>query len=194
MSLAIVVPTIDGRERLLKRCVQTYVATLEKVPTWQLIVVRNERNCGRAWQKGMDIARHSGAVYVHLTADDIEAMHGWYEAARAKVDVGVCPCPRVLSSDLSIQSCGDWGTEMPEGAVTQFTRVPFIHMQWMQHITPMLDAHYYTDVWVSERLRAVGIETVVARDYLLLHHMASEGRLDTDAEDLAEYERRMAAR
>lgn len=169
MLISIVVPTIDGREDYLERCLTAYAAHGGEL---EFVVVRNEKTCGRGWQRG---AERAHGDYIHLTCDDIEPCAGWWEGAVRTIERGFVPAPRVLNTDGSLQTCGDVD-ESPDGARTDFTRLPFVSRAQWEVVQPMIPLHYFTDNWVSDRCRAAGIETVVARDYLVLHHLAQEGR------------------
>jgi hypothetical protein len=92
-------------------------------------------------------------------------------------------CPVVLNPDGSVQSAGgdlsapnclrtgiatDW-TPVP------FTTVPFLNRdQW--HRIGMIPLHYFTDVWVSERGRQLGYETVLRPAWTITHHNEMPGR------------------
>lgn len=168
--ISIVVPTIAGREEHLERCVRAYAAT---TPSHQLIVVHDRATCGIAWQAGAELANSD---YLHFSADDLEPLPGWWEAATARADQGLLPAPRITRPDATLESCGDWGVEMDDGVVPEMTRIPFMsRLQW-GHIGPMIALHYYTDNWVSFKGRLYGIETAVTRDYAFVHHHATVGR------------------
>ena len=124
-----------------------------------------------------------GGEYIHFGADDVEMHPGWWEQTVRFCDRGFLPAPRVLNTDGTLQSCGDWAVEMRDGAVPEFTRGPFVsRAQWDQLaplVAPFLEAaHYFTDnvfTWAGRRL---GMETVVCRRYEYTHHMAPQGRAD----------------
>lgn len=135
--LTIVVPTVDGREHWLERCLASYFATTPE--DTQILVYRNRATCGIAWNEG--IAEAAGA-YVHLTADDIEAHPGWWKPAISATDLGWLPAPRILNGDGSLQSCGD-ADEQPDGTECEIARIPFASRAQLAQIGPMLDIHYY---------------------------------------------------
>lgn len=172
--ISIIIPTIDGREGWLLKCLRSYDRHTRQ--DFEPIVVRNAPTWGIGIQQGME--RGPRGRYLHFTADDIEPHPGWDVAAREAVDQGYLPAPRILNSDDSLQSCGGGVTETDDWQPTEFTRVPFMSADQWAKIGPMIPLHYYTDNWVSHRGRLAGIQTVVRRDYLFTHHWAPEGRLD----------------
>lgn len=170
--ISVVVPTIAGREHHLERCEQAYCETADN---FELIIVRDQPTCGVAWNIG--IAEANGDI-IHLTADDLEPRPGWLEAAMEKVEQGFLPAPRILKPNGELESCGWDNTEQEDGSPTYFTRIPFAPRQWFDDIGPMLETHYANDRYFSHQARTLGYETVIAREYLFIHHWATEGRLD----------------
>lgn len=170
--ISVVIPTIAGREHWLERCTTNYA---DRSTGIEFLIVRDMPTCGQAWEAG---AKKAMGDYLHFTADDIEPHEGWDEAAIRCADEGALPSARILNSDGTLQSCGVWGADMPEGTETDIARVPFLRRDWWEQGGWILPAHYYTDNWISERGKQLRIPTKVCRDYLFTHHYASEGRLD----------------
>lgn len=169
--ITVVVPTIDGREDSLARCLASYK---EHTTDYETIVVRNAPNCGVVWQWA---AEHFTGDYIAFSADDLEAHDGWWQEAVTMIDHGVLPAPLIYNSDGTVQSCGGSNALEPEHAYTEFTRAPFVSRnQWDDAIKPMIPVHYYTDNWCSYRAGLHNIPTVVCHAYKLTHHMADEGR------------------
>jgi hypothetical protein len=173
--ISIVIPTIKRREHFLRECLSSYAAT---TTDYEVIIIEGKPACGPAWVEGAD--RVVGD-YIHFSADDLRAHVGWSEAACEVVDRGFIPAPRILNSDGSIQSCGDWGVESPTGERTEYTRIPFLSKhQWSQireRVIPLLQScHYYTDNAISWAARELGVDTGVHRDYLFTHSLAIQGR------------------
>lgn len=180
--ISVVIPTIDGREHHLARCEAAYERFTDD---YELIIVRNEPTCGLAWEKGGALAKGD---YIHLSADDLEPHEGWWEPAVRLVDEGKLPCPRILRPDGSLESCGEWGTEMEDGTETIIARIPFLSRAMWEKGGWTIPLHYYTDNWIYERGKQLGYPTVVCRDYLFTHYYASEGRLETIERDFAAYQ------
>lgn len=180
-------PTIDAREQAgwLDRCLAAYARHTEH--PYEVIVERNHPACGPAWNAG---AAKATGTYVHFSADDLEPLPGWDAAAIRCVEGGQIPEARILHPDGSLHSCGDDATERDEGTVTRFTRIPFLTREMLEAVLPIINAHYWTDLWVSDRARKAGWQTVIARDYCFVHHYANEGRLDTYDADHTIYTRK----
>lgn len=177
--ITVVIPTITGREHWLERCLAAYEETMMgQAPT--IIIVKDRPTCGIAWNEG--IARAKGD-YIHLTADDIEPILGWWRPAVETADRGELPAARILNSDGTLQSCGTDDQEHDDGEHATIARVPFGTAEQFAKIGPMLDIHYQTDQWFSHRGRQEGFPTIVRRGYAFIHYFAQEGRLDSRLKD-----------
>jgi len=177
--ISVVIPTIRGREHHLRRCVDAYRTTAEEMPV-ELIEIHNRPTCGEAWAEG---GAQATGDYIHFSADDLEPHPGWWKPAIECVKTGKLPCPRILKPDGTLESCGQWGTEMEDGVETNIARIPLLsRAQWEQGGWT-IDQHYYTDNWVWHRGQELGYPTVVCRDYLFTHYYAAEGRLETIDDD-----------
>jgi hypothetical protein len=188
MELTVIIPTVAGREQHLERCLRSYDRTLGSV-SFETIVIHDKPTCSVAWNEGIEQAR--GNV-IHLSADDLEAHDGWYDAALATLARERLPEARILNADGSLHSCGWDATERPDGEITPFTRIPTFPRSLIEIVYPVFQGHYFSDEWVSHQARKVGWETVICRGYLFTHHWAQEGRNDTRervARDRAAYER-----
>jgi len=169
VSLTVVVPTIAERATWLERCLQSYRATTS--PDTQVIVIRDRPTCAVAWNEG--IAQAEGQ-FIHLTADDIEAHPGWWQAAMECE--GYVPAPKILNTDGSLQSCGGASLER-DGARTEISRIPWATAELMRALGPFPeDMHYYTDNWFSWAARRHGVETRICHAYEFTHHLAPERR------------------
>lgn len=173
--ISVVIPTIAGREHWLKRCLKAYKDT--SPADTEFIVIHDKPACGIAWNEGIEQAQGD---YIHLSADDLEPHSGWWQHAVQICDEGNLPAPRLLNSDGTLQACGDNEVEKEDGVVVGFTRVPFLSREQAETIYPVIETHYYTDVWVSEVGRCYGMEVILSRSYLFTHHFAGEGRLSDE--------------
>ena len=180
--ISIICPTIDGREHWLERCERSYRETT--TGEFEFVVFRNLPSCNAAWNKG--IPSVEGDV-IHLTADDIEAHPGWMDSGLSALDQGFLPCPRILNTDGSLQSCGDDDQEKPDGTPSQVARIPLFKREWVDYFYPFPEIQYMGDYWLTAKCAEVGIPTFVVRDYLFTHHYAQEGRLYTMENDMKEY-------
>ena len=191
----VIVPTIEGREESLERCLQSF-------PDLNHIVIKGEPTCGKAWIKGIE---QSKADYLLLCADDIQCDYHawqdqlWIEACIETVDQGKLPAPIVFRPNHSLESAGgDMNasgcllTEIqPDWTPVNFTPMPFVSREQIEHIG-MIEAHYMTDVWVSHRGRQLGYETVLRHPYRLIHHHEMVGRIHSTEGDQVIYEEAMA--
>ena len=179
--ISVIIPTISGREHWLEKAERAYCSTTED---FELIVVHNEPSCNIGWNRGIEQAQGN---YIHLAADDLEPHLGWWQAGMRWIEEGFLPCPRVLNTDGSLQSCGNAATEELTGAPSDVARVPFFPWHLVETIYPILDNHYMGDYWVTARARTAGWATVVVREMVFTHHMAPEGRRWSVKEDYAEF-------
>lgn len=180
--ISVVIPTIKGRESHLVRCLAAYEETPEPL---ELLVVRDERTCGLAWAKG---GAQATGDYIHFSADDLVPWPCWAANAISHANKGEIPCPRIVTPDGSLESCGQWGAEMDEGTETNIARIPFLSREMWDKGGWTIPLHYYTDNHVWKRGQELGYPTVVCRGYKFTHYYASEGRLETMDADLAAYQ------
>lgn len=168
--ITIVIPTIEERAHWLSKCRTSYHMTTGAVRT-EVITIRDAPTCATAWNEG--IAQAKG-YFIHLTADDIEAHPGWWDAAQRCE--GYVPAPLILNTDGSLQSCGGAGMQ-PDGSPTEMSRIPWATRELFQKIGPFPeDLHYYTDNWFSWAARKHGFESRVCHGYKFTHHLAPERR------------------
>jgi hypothetical protein len=165
-KVSVVIPTIQGREELLANSIRAYEETSND--SCEVIIVSNRPTCGIAWQEGSEQATGD---YLHFSADDIEPLPGWLEAACAAVDaLQVIPSPRVLRPDGTLESCVRWETEGENGDEPDICRIPFMSMAQWEQFAPMIPLHYYTDNWFTYQARKAGYRVEVCRDYAFVHH------------------------
>ena len=165
--ISALVATIDGREHWLERCLEA----LEKLADVEAVVEHNHPNWGTAM---LAAAQRASGDYLWLGSDDMEVVS--FGDAIRYCDRGLLPAPRVLNTDGSLQSCGEWEVEQEEGSGYLFPRIPFATREQFDQ-AGLLGIHY-ADVRFGTRGRELGFETVVCRSYEVVHHMAPEGRLD----------------
>jgi glycosyltransferase involved in cell wall biosynthesis len=182
-SISVIIPTVSGREELLAACIEAYKAT---TPGVQIIVVRNQKACGIAWQKG---AKRAKGDYLHFTADDLVPMPGWWEPAVEAADRGDLPGANVLT----VQNYdGAWAPEssMHAGAYlmgdveVQNLLVPFFSRdlfdrgdEFVHGRDWLLPIHYGSDDWVTFLSDRLQIQIAYLQDYCFGHHNSPEGRL-----------------
>jgi hypothetical protein len=177
--ITVVVPTVPGRERSLERCRAAFLERSDGA-TLELLVIEGRPTCGIAWQDGADA---SSGDYIHFAADDHEPHEGWWRPAVEACKQDMLPCPVVYNPDGSVQSAGG-DLNAPNCLRTSvgadwepvpFTPVPFLNRDQWDEIG-MVPLHYFTDVWVSERGRLLGFETVLRTGWELTHHNEPAGR------------------
>jgi hypothetical protein len=179
VTISVVIPTIPGREAHLERCVNAY--TERSHAEIELIVIPGRPTCGIAWNDG---AAKAGGEYLHLTADDLEPLEGWDDAALETLRACKIPAPLILTPKGGIESAGGWWDRVPVdwAPTTNTCVVPFCRRRdWEANIGPSLECHYYTDDWFTDQCRRAGCEVVVRLPYRFMHHWASEGRGDEPA-------------
>jgi hypothetical protein len=170
--ISVLIPTMPSREWHLRRCVDALNRT---TPTLDLVVELDEGTSN--W--GTKIARAAERAkgdYLFLAADDIQVLPGWWQAASAVCDQGKLPAPRVLLPDGRVQSFGNLNVDAEDGAPTAFSRFPFLSREQWDVFGPTLPIHH-SDRILGFRARRAGVETVVCRDYSLIHHWAMPGRM-----------------
>ena len=179
--ISIVIPTISGREKYLAQCIDAYDRFTRDC---EMIVLKDRATCGEVWAEGGEMAK---VDYLHFSADDLEPHEDWWEPAVRAVKDGKLPCPRIYQPNGALESCGAWGTEMPDGTETNIARIPFLGREQWDHGNWILDSHYYTDNWIWHRGQQLGIPTIVTHGYDFTHYYASEGRKSTLEDDYQFY-------
>ena len=178
--ISVIVPTVQGRERFLAECLASYAA---HTTDYEIHVIADRETCGQAWLDGADKAEGD---YIHFSADDLQPLQGWWQAAIRVCDLGLLPAPRILNGDGTLQTCGgndQWNNphENPNGTLVDYSRIPFLTRQQWDDTRPYVedflrDAHYWTDNAVSWGAAQAGYRTAVNRGYAFIHHLAQEGR------------------
>lgn len=179
--ITVPMPTVTGREDLLQDALDSLLAT----STVDLHIVLDGKGCGEAWARGFE---EGNGDYFFAGADDITMHPGWWQAAKRVADLGHLPVARVLNTDGSLQSCGRWQTEFPDGYMLtgtgdDFCRSPFFSRAQWEKLRPLVfpflqipAIHYFTDnifSWAGNRL---GMRSVVARSYEYTHHLSDVKR------------------
>jgi len=191
VNIDLIVPTVEGREDSLARCLTSF-------PDVNHIVVKGFPTCGEAWIEGI---KRSSADYMLLCADDIEAHPDLdLTVCVEAVEDGYLPAPIVYRPNGSIESAGgDMGAPgclltdvQPDWTPVGFTPMPFWSREQARKIR-MIPAHYMTDVWASHRGRHLGYETVLRHDYRLIHHHEMVGRRFDTGGDHQIYDEAMRA-
>ena len=171
--ISVIVPTIDGREEHLERCLRAYAEHSEGSYKLDLVLAVNEPTCGWGWQKGCEKAKGD---YLHFTDDDIEPHAGWAEPAIECVQRGFIPAPQVFGPQGDPQSHPHWGFHLTDWEPVFMTSLPFVSREQFAAIAPLFTAHYSTDNWFSWRAHRAGWPTRVRTGYAFTHWWAEHGR------------------
>lgn len=178
MKLSVIVPTISGREESVERTWNSYEETLKGCGfPWQMLPIKDAPTWPTACNLGY--AKSEGDI-LHFTADDLEALPGWWEEAITVLDLeDVLPAPAVY--DYLPPPEGKWANEEdgPDGAYCHFTRIPILRRDQYERIGPWPEIVYYADIWLSEKARTLGIRTRVVSSYAFIHHWSGIGRVDS---------------
>lgn len=166
-DVSIVIPTVTGREKWLDRCARAYEL---QCPKAQIIVIKDEKSCGIAWQKGCEL---SDRKYVHFTADDILPGSDWVREAAQCLDNGSIPAATVVDSRGRLAVCdsplGDMGL-WPNVLVPLLTQDLLSSGEWLAPI------HYGSDDWVTYTAVRRGFQVTRLTTYRMTHYVAGEGR------------------
>lgn len=191
VDVDLIVPTIQGREASLVRCLESFGNRVRP------IIVYDFPSCGAGWLEGM---KDSTATYIVLCCDDIEADGDtWLDAAVETIDQGMLPAPIIHRPDGSLESAGgDMSAPacllseiQPDWTPVSFTPLPIIGREQLDEIG-VLPIHYLSDVWISHRGRQLGYETVLRHDYRLIHHHEMVGRINGDRGDRIIFEKALS--
>lgn len=174
-KILVIVPTIDGREKSLFRCLDTYKTRTPKHEV-EMMVLRNYDTCGIAWGVGMELAKHKDFDYIQLSADDLEPHEGWAEPAIAMIESGKLPAPKILNPDGSLFSFGH--------NAGKTSVVPMFKKEHIERVLPMAPWHYWTDDYVSHKL---GLPVENCEGYTFTHHADPVGRLMSHNDDMVKW-------
>lgn len=195
MKVSVVIPTVDGREEYLDRCIRGYEERTDAEV--ELLIVRNRWSGGEAWQIG---SQEATGDYLHLTNDDIIPGEGWLgdcvEAVRrGMVPVVVCvtassavhddelmPLPGNPLNEHATHFEGrpkvqrPWHVADRENA-SEYPSLPFCSMEQWRAIGPMIPTQYGTDKWFGQRAWDAGFANVCVPS-VFYHFAAGVGRDD----------------
>lgn len=170
--ISIVIPTIQGRDETLKRCIDAY-RKLSPEST-EIIVIHDQPSWPSACNLG---ALEATGDILHFTADDLEPLPGWHlEAVEWITDHNELPAPKVFNFSAD----GVWDNEIdgPDKAIPIYTRIPLMSRDQYDRIGLWPEYNYVADIWLSEKARTLGIETRMIHSYAFVHHWSQVGRVD----------------
>ncbi len=191
MKVAIIIPTVKGREQVFDRVLAAYTTT--RPPGWEfdLIIPEGYATVGDAWNAG---AEDVDADYAFFAIDDLEPHPGWAQVAALTVDAGYVPAPRQEFSDGTLESCGSlgFGILLPECADKTPCRnagVLFVRPEWYEQAGEFLPIHYSCDDDYSWRLALAGHTLLYRSGMRFTHH--HERAATQHVRDAANEHRRM---
>lgn len=155
-TLSVVMPTIEGRTKELKRTIAAYKRLTPVAIEW--IIETGHDNCGAAWNAG--VPKATGEI-VHMGADDIEPeTDAWFPAALGVIERGNVPLGWVREDEISV-----FGRD--------FARVVICRREWWQ---PVIEQQYWSDNHFDDLMRAAGHMPVVAEGFDFYHRRSMVGR------------------
>jgi hypothetical protein len=180
-KIAVVLPTVPGRELILGRSVASHAAGADA-----LHILKGYTTCGAAWNAGALLALADPAItHVLFSADDLLALPGWQRAAAASVDQGFLP--NAILRDAETNAFWNVQDGNP-GQLCAFPRVPFLPVALLRRLLPIPPLHYYSDSWVGARAADLGWPTRVTAGFEFVHLWAAAGRIADSDPDRAAYE------
>lgn len=188
--LAIVIPTVAGREQLLHRC---YGAFRQTAPSATILIVRDEPTCGAAWNRGANLAEQRFAErgralrWLLFAADDLIPEPGFLDPALWFADRGQLPAARLLNEDGTV-----WNPHERPGDLVAFPRVPLLRLDVWKRLGPIPGdppLHYFSDVWLGRH----GDPCPVVGSFRFTHLWAGPGRHHSSEPDRERYERALQA-
>jgi hypothetical protein len=172
--ISIVIPTVTGRESYLANCIASYES--RTCTEFEMIVETDHPTVGLAWQAGAEKAE---GEFIHLTNDDLEPRDGWSEPAIEAIGRGYLPAPQVYGVAGDPQAPPAWGSLIPDWTPLNPPHaavVPFISREMWEKVYPLFTAHYYTDNFITARVRMAGWPCVVRSGYAFTNHWAQHKR------------------
>lgn len=170
--ISVVIPTVEGREKSLDRCVKAYEKTYDDI---EILVYPNTGHpCGEAWIKGGQDAKGD---YIHITSDDAVPHKGWAEAAMECVDRGDIPAATVwgIPGGMFNTICH----LLPRMADVPNVLMPFLSREQFELGDWLLPIHYGTDDWVTYVARMRGMNVMRLDAYAFDHYAESAERQES---------------
>lgn len=177
--LAVVIPTLPGREYVLQRSVTAYrLFTPYEV---KFFTELGPEPLGVKWQRGGERAVEWGADYIHLTCDDHEPHPRWTWDAVPLADAGYLPAA-VIEEQSGFRHV--WSDQLPPDLTVadpkdfaQCPSVPLMSARQWEQIQPMCELQYCLDWWVRYRGDLAGFRTVVCASMVLTHIDGQVGKV-----------------
>lgn len=148
MNVAVVIPTVPGREEELDRAETAFMMDAASGEyTVRVYVETGHASVGSGWNAGVDriLSRRVLPEFVLLSNDDVHPHAGWFAAARRVSDQGGTPCPVCYRPDGSVESGGVFGRSLPSGSATDWTPLCFFRLDEWKRFGPLPSIHYWSD-------------------------------------------------
>ena len=171
-TISVIVPTIDGREDHLARCLDAYRERTRH--DLELVVETNHPTCGLAWNAG---AKRATGEFLHFTADDLEPLEDWDARAVDFCKVELIPAPSAVV-DLTDESRSRYLADRQpvSGVGADIDVVPFCSREQFGKVGEFLTCHYFTDSYFTYRAIARQIRIMGCTGYAFHHHVSAVGR------------------
>lgn len=190
-GVAVIIPTVEGREAELARTTRAY----EAEPHVYVFPQYGHKAVGAGWKAGVADLMHREPVpeFVMLGNDDMPPLPGWLMPAIATIDAGFSPCPVIWSERdgrLALESAGQWGVYTAEGAVVGWAPMTMFRLDEWDRLGDMPEIHYWSDNWFSEASAwRIGRPMRVTRGFQFTHTWAEPGRRSMDGPEGKEHNR-----
>lgn len=152
MSVALVVPTVTGREDLYRATLDSLTA--EHYPYALTVFTEVDRPClGDAYERAIrELSKDTAVAYVLLHGDDATAFPTWLAAAMSCVRDGFLPGATVFWPNGTLV-----GQEIADGTIHDGVRGPhFLPIALAKEILPFPPLQAYVDCWVCAACAAKG--------------------------------------
>jgi hypothetical protein len=174
--LAIVTPTITGREEMLAMILEAYRTRSDGFAI-EFVTVKDYPN----WPAGCNAGQALIALpydYIFFGADDVEPVAGWADAMAGALDRGVVPAGRYWNWAKDDGPPVNEAADGPPGAEAPFARGFGLTPTMAAGVGPWPEMDYFADNWVSDKLRLLGYRIEVTAGFDFVHHWHQAGRLD----------------
>lgn len=175
-GIAVIIPTVPGREEDLART----VAAFEAEPDCKVFPQYGHSAVGAGWRAGVEALISEGLRprYVLFGNDDMYPSEGWLDPAVEASLAGATPCPVMFSSTGELESAGAWKVHHPDWHVVHWSPLPFFRLdEWGVLGEGFPPIHYWSDNWlaVSSEYR-LDRQIVVRHGFEFTHTWAQPSR------------------
>lgn len=181
-GVAVIIPTVPGREDDLARTVAAYEAESDATVYPQY----GHASVGAGWTAGVEALLNANGEpgvelprYVQFGNDDMPPDPGWLDPAVEAMECGFTPCPVMCRTDGSVESAGSWEPrpEPDDWTMVDWTPLPFFRLDEWHLVGPIPPIHYYSDNWFAATSIYVAARDIVVRThYRFTHTWAQPGR------------------